>query len=118
MNTRAAPLAWRPFAEADLPALAALAASCLEADGGQPFAASPDFLQKSYPPGPRTQLAFEADRLACAVSLHAMYYNFVRIHQKLGITPAMAAKVTDRIWEMSHPADVVEAFETSRKRAA
>ena len=55
---------------------------------------------------------------ACAVSLHATYYNFVRIHQKLGITPAMAAKVTDRIWEMSHPADMVEAFESSRKRAA
>jgi hypothetical protein len=55
---------------------------------------------------------------ACAVSLHATYYNFVRIHQKLRITPAMAAEVTDRIWEMSDPADMVEAFETSRKRAA
>jgi hypothetical protein len=37
---------------------------------------------------------------AAAVSLHAMYYNFVRIHQTLKVTPAMAAGVTDRLWEM------------------
>jgi hypothetical protein len=28
---------------------------------------------------------------ACAVALHAMYYNFVRIDQTLKVTPAMAA---------------------------
>jgi hypothetical protein len=38
---------------------------------------------------------------ACAVALHAMYYNFVRIHQTLKITPAMAAGVTSRLWEMN-----------------
>ncbi len=34
-----------------------------------------------------------------AISLHFMYYNFVRIHQSLRVTPAMAAGVTDRVWE-------------------
>jgi hypothetical protein len=29
-----------------------------------------------------------------------MHYNFVRIHQSLRITPAMAAGVTDRLWEL------------------
>jgi hypothetical protein len=29
-----------------------------------------------------------------------MYYNFVRIHGTLRTTPAMAAGVTDRLWEM------------------
>ena len=29
-----------------------------------------------------------------AISLHFMYYNFVRIHQTLRVTPAMAAGVT------------------------
>jgi len=29
-----------------------------------------------------------------------MYYNFVRIHQTLRTTPAMAAGVTDRLWEI------------------
>jgi hypothetical protein len=31
-----------------------------------------------------------------AVTLHFMHYNFVRIHQTLGVTPAMAAGVTER----------------------
>ena len=33
-----------------------------------------------------------------AVSLHFMYYNFCRIHKTLRVTPAMEAKVTDRLW--------------------
>lgn len=55
---------------------------------------------------------------ACAVALHAMYYNFVRIHQTLKVTPAMAAGVTDRLWEMSDVVDLLETFEVARKRAA
>jgi IS1 family transposase len=38
---------------------------------------------------------------AHAVALHFMHYNFVRIHQTLKVTPAMAAGVTDHLWEMS-----------------
>jgi IS1 family transposase len=36
-----------------------------------------------------------------AIALHMMHYNFVRIHQTLGTTPAMAAGVTNRLWEIS-----------------
>jgi IS1 family transposase len=39
-----------------------------------------------------------------AISIHYMYYNFVRIHQSLRCTPAMAAGVTNRLWEI---ADIV-----------
>jgi IS1 family transposase len=35
-----------------------------------------------------------------AISLHFMYYSFCRIHQTLRVTPAMAADVTDRAWEV------------------
>ena len=35
---------------------------------------------------------------AHAVALHMMYYNLVRIHKTLRVTPAMAAGVTDRLW--------------------
>ena len=35
-----------------------------------------------------------------AESLHFMYYNFCRIYQALRMTPAMKAKVTDRLWEI------------------
>jgi hypothetical protein len=55
---------------------------------------------------------------ACAIALHAMFYNFVRIHQTRKISPAMAAGVTDRLWEMSDVVDMSEAFERSQKRAA
>jgi hypothetical protein len=31
------------------------------------------------------------------VALHFAHYNFVRVHGKLRVTPAMAAGVTDRL---------------------
>jgi IS1 family transposase len=34
------------------------------------------------------------------VSLYTVYYNFVRIHKSLKVTPAMAAGVTDKLLEM------------------
>jgi hypothetical protein len=48
---------------------------------------------------------------AHAVALHFMYYNFVRIHQTLKITPAMAAKVTDKLWEIGDIVKVLEDWE-------
>ena len=32
------------------------------------------------------------------VALYALWYNFVRIHKTLRVTPAMAAGITDRLW--------------------
>ncbi len=29
-----------------------------------------------------------------------MHYNFCRVHQTLRVTPAMAAKFSDHIWEI------------------
>lgn len=49
---------------------------------------------------------------AYAVALHMMYYNFVRIHGKLRMTPAMAAGVTDRLWEISDIVALVEAADS------
>jgi IS1 family transposase len=46
-----------------------------------------------------------------AISLHFAYYNFVRIHKTLRVTPAMAAGVTDRLWEMADLVAVIEAAE-------
>jgi len=42
----------------------------------------------------------KVENLGHAVALHFMYYNFCRIHQTLRITPAMAAGVTDHLWEI------------------
>ncbi len=51
---------------------------------------------------------------AHSVALFAMYYNFVRIHKTLRTTPAMAAKVTERLWEIGDIVDVLEAWEAAR----
>lgn len=48
---------------------------------------------------------------AYAVALHMLHYNFVRIHQKLCVSPAMAAGVASRLWEVSDIVALVEAAE-------
>jgi len=40
------------------------------------------------------------DNLKAAVSLYMAFYNFVRVHQALRVTPAMQAGLTDHIWTM------------------
>lgn len=51
----------------------------------------------------------ENHRLACAV--HFVHYNFARIHSSLRITPAMAAGLTDHVWELSEIVGLLEAEE-------
>lgn len=58
------------------------------------------------------------DAHANAVALHFAYYNFVRIHQTLRMTPAMAAGVTDRLWEMADLVTIVEAADKTPNRPA
>ena len=50
-----------------------------------------------------------------AVALHQMFYNFVRIHQTLKVTPAMAAGVTSKLWEVSDIVAMVDAWEADRR---
>jgi hypothetical protein len=47
-----------------------------------------------------------------------MYYNFVRLHSKLRTSPAMAAGVTNKLWEIGDIVALVEAEEAKidRKR--
>lgn len=42
----------------------------------------------------------KVENLEHAVSLHFMYYNFVRVHQTLRVTPAMEAGVADHVWSI------------------
>ncbi len=48
-----------------------------------------------------------------AMALHFLYYNFVRIHKTLRTSPAMAAGVTDRLWEIGDIVSVLEAWEAA-----
>jgi IS1 family transposase len=40
------------------------------------------------------------DNLKAAIALHFAHYNFVRVHQTLRTTPAMAANLTDHLWTL------------------
>jgi hypothetical protein len=51
---------------------------------------------------------------AYAVALHVMYYNFVKLHSKLRVTPAMAAGVANKLWEVS---DIVVLWEAVEPKA-
>lgn len=55
---------------------------------------------------------------AHAVALHVMFYNFVRIHKTLKVTPAMAAGVTDRLWSMEDIVALIDARAEAPKRPA
>ncbi|MCL4766799.1 MAG: helix-turn-helix domain-containing protein [Hyphomicrobiaceae bacterium] len=46
-----------------------------------------------------------------AVALHFVYYNFCRIHKTLRVTPAIAAGVTDRLWDVKDIVALIEAKE-------
>lgn len=51
-----------------------------------------------------------------AVALHFMHYNFIRRHASISCTPAMKAKVTDRVWSMEDLVAIIDQFEDMMKR--
>ena len=56
----------------------------------------------------------KAENHAHMMAIYFMHYNFVRIHQTLKITPAMAAGVTPTLWEMSDMVSVLELGKLTR----
>jgi IS1 family transposase len=56
----------------------------------------------------------KAENHAHSVAIHFMHYNFVRIHQSLRITPAMAAGVTSKLWSLTDMVRVLEDWEAER----
>jgi hypothetical protein len=55
----------------------------------------------------------KAENHAHMMAIYFMHYNFVRIHQTLKITPAMAAGVTPKLWVMSNMVKVLEDWEVA-----
>jgi hypothetical protein len=60
----------------------------------------------------RQRLLEKAENHAYSVAIHFMHYNFVRIHQSLRVTPAMAAGVTNKLWSIADMVKVIEDRET------
>jgi len=50
---------------------------------------------------------------AASVALYFMYYNFARVHKTLRCSPAMAAGVDNRLWEIKDIVSMIEAHENS-----
>jgi hypothetical protein len=53
----------------------------------------------------------KAENHAHMMAIYFMHYNFVRIHQTLKVTPAMAAGVIPKLWEMADMVKVLEDWE-------
>jgi IS1 family transposase len=49
-----------------------------------------------------------------AVALNYFAYNFIKIHRTLRVTPAMAAGVTSRLWEVADLVALLEAAESKK----
>lgn len=50
---------------------------------------------------------------AAAVALYFQFYNFARVHKTLRCSPAMAAGVDNRLWEIKDIVDMIAAHENS-----
>ncbi len=53
----------------------------------------------------------KVENLIHAVALHAMHYNFGRVHQTLRVTPAMEAGIADHVWDIEEVVALLEAKE-------
>jgi IS1 family transposase len=60
----------------------------------------------------------KAENHAHGVAIYFMHYNFVRIHQTLRCTPAMAAGVTTKLWELADMVKVLEDWEAAQEKMA
>jgi len=50
-----------------------------------------------------------------ALSLYFMFYNYCKIHKSLRITPAMAAGLTDHVWDMTDIVNLIPEVEPKKR---
>lgn len=55
----------------------------------------------------------KAENHAHMMAIYFMHYNLVRSHQTLKISPAMAAGLTGKLWEMADMVKVLEDWEAA-----
>ena len=51
-----------------------------------------------------------------ALALYFVYYNFIRMHKTLRVTPAMAASLTDKLWGWEDVIALIDAANPPKKR--
>lgn len=50
-----------------------------------------------------------------AIALHFVYYNFVRIHKTLRVTPAMEAGLTKKLWDIKDIVELIDTYNAKKK---
>ena len=50
------------------------------------------------------------------VAIYTVFYNFLRIHKSLKVTPAQEAGLTDRVWEWADIIEYMDALNPPKKR--
>lgn len=50
-----------------------------------------------------------------ALALYFTFYNFVRVHTTLRVSPAMAAGIETRLWEMADIVRLIDEYEAAKK---
>ncbi len=50
------------------------------------------------------------------VALYTVWYNFARLHKSIRMSPALAAGISDHLWDMADIVGLVEKAEASRSR--
>ena len=52
-----------------------------------------------------------------ALAIYFMHYNFVRLHQTLRVTPAIAAGISDKLWSLEDVVRMVDRWDATQKAA-
>ncbi len=52
-----------------------------------------------------------------ALAIYFVYYNFVRLHKTLRMSPAMAAGVSDKLWSIEDMVALVEGYEQRKEKS-
>ena len=55
---------------------------------------------------------------AAMVAIHAVHYNFARMHKTLRITPAMACGLSDHVWSLEEIVMLADSHAPARRRGA
>jgi hypothetical protein len=50
------------------------------------------------------------------IALYTVWYNFVKMHRTLKMTPALAAGVSETLWSMEDVVALVDAFDAAQPR--
>ena len=50
------------------------------------------------------------------VAIYTVWYNWIRIHKSLRVTPALAAALSDRLWNWEEAVALMDADQPTQKR--